>query len=296
LSDRTPLDQRLASGEILVADGAMGTLLFERGLDPGACPESITLAHPEVLEEIARLYLEAGADIIGTNTFGGCPLKLAAYGLADSTNEINTRAVTAVRNAVEDRAYVAGSVGPCGKLLTPYGDAKPEEVYGSFLRQVESLIAAGVDCICVETMIDLTEAKLAVRAVKDVSPRTPVTASMTFDATPNGFFTIMGVSVADAVAGLTEVGADAIGSNCGNGSEKMVEIARTFRSVSQLPLTIQPNAGLPHITNGKAVYDETPTFMAEQARALISIGVSIIGGCCGTTPEHVATLRAMIDE
>lgn len=296
MPDRAPLDQRLASGETLVADGAMGTLLFERGLDPGACPESITLSHPEVLEEIARLYLEAGADIIGANTFGGSPLKLAAYGLADSTYEINARAVAAVRNAVEDRAYVAGSVGPCGKLLTPYGDAKPEEVYGSFKRQVESLIAAGVDCVCVETMIDLTEAKLAVRAVKDVSPHTPVTASMTFDATPNGFFTIMGVSIEAAAGGLTEVGADAIGSNCGNGSENMVEIARAFRSVSQLPLTIQPNAGLPHIIKGKAVYGETPTFMAEQAKALLSIGVSVIGGCCGTTPEHVAALRAVTDK
>jgi len=296
LSDRTPLDQRLASGETLVADGAIGTLLFERGLDPGACPESVTLSHPEVLEEIARLYLEAGADIIGTNTFGGSPLKLAAYGLADSTDEINARAVTAVRKAVGDRAYVAGSVGPCGKLLTPYGDAKPEDVYGSFRRQVESLVEAGVDCIFVETMIDLTEAKLAVRAVKDVSAATPVTASMTFDATPNGFFTIMGVSVEAAAAGLTEVGADAIGSNCGNGIENMVQIARAFRNVSQLPLTIQPNAGLPHIANGKAVYDETPAFMAEQAKALVSLGVSVIGGCCGTTPEHIAALRAIVDE
>ncbi len=140
------------------------------------------------------------------------------------------------------------------------------------------------------------EAKLAVRAVKDVSAPTPVMASMTFDATPTGFFTIMGVSVAAAVAGLTEVGAGVIGSNCGNGSENMVQIARAFRSVTQLPLTIQPNAGLPHIVNGKAVYDETPAFMAEQAKELVSIGVSIIGGCCGTTPEHIAALRAMIDE
>jgi 5-methyltetrahydrofolate--homocysteine methyltransferase len=296
LTDRTPLGQRLASGEILVADGATGTLLLERGLDPGACPESVTLTHPELLEEIAGLYLEAGADIIGTNTFGGSPLKLENYGLADRAHEVNARAVTAVRNAVGDRAYVAGSIGPCGKLLTPYGDAKPEEVYGSFRTQAESLIATGVDCIFVETMIDLTEAKLAVRAAKDVSAPTPVTASMTFDATPHGFFTIMGVSVEAAAAGLTEVGADAIGSNCGIGIESMVEIARAFRDVSQLPLTIQPNAGLPHMAYGKAVYDETPTFMAEEAKELLSIGVSVIGGCCGTTPEHIAALRAMIDE
>ena len=296
MTDRIPLEQRLASGEILVADGAIGTLLVERGLGAGACPESVTLSRPQLLEEIAYLYLEAGADIISTNTFGASPLKLAGFGLADRTSEVNARAVAAVRSAVGDRAHVAGSIGPCGKLLTPYGDVTPEEVYVSFSKQVESLVAAGVDCVCVETMIDLNEATLAVRAVKDVSAPTPVTASMTFEATPKGFFTIMGVSVEAAAAGLTEAGADAIGSNCGNGIESMIEIARAFRSVSQLPLTIQPNAGLPRVAGGKTVYDETPTFMAEQAKQLLSIGVSVIGGCCGTTPEHIAALRAMIDE
>ena len=290
-----PLLERLAAGDVLVGDGAMGTMLLERGLPPGRPPESVTLSNPEALEEIARLYLDAGADLLETNTFGGSPLKLALYGLEAETEAVNREAVRAARRVAEGRAYVAASCGPCGRLLEPYGDATADAVYGSFRWQIEVLVDAGADCIFVETMTDLVEAQLAVRAAKSVSPRTPVVATMTFDRTPRGPYTIMGVSVAAAADGLEQAGADAVGSNCGTGIEDMIPIAREFRAASRLPLAIQPNAGLPRAVGGRTVYDETPASLAERAKELAAIGVSIVGGCCGTTPAHIAALRAMVD-
>jgi 5-methyltetrahydrofolate--homocysteine methyltransferase len=291
-----PLRERLAAGPVLVGDGAMGTMLFERGLPPGEPPETVTLSRPEVLEEIARLYLDAGADLLETNTFGGSPLKLELHGLASSCEAMNREAVLAVRRMAAGRAYVVGSVGPSGRLLEPYGDTKPAAMADSFRRQMEALVAAGVDAVCVETMTDLAEAQLAVRAAKAAAPDVPVLATMTFDPTPRGYFTIMGVSVAQAADGLAEAGADAIGSNCGNGIEHMVALAREFRAASRLPLVIQANAGLPKSVAGRTVYDESPEFLAGKARELLAIGVSVIGGCCGTTPEHIRALRAMVDD
>ncbi len=288
--------ERLASGDTLVADGAMGTMLQQRGLEPGGCPESLNLSNPSLLREIAREYLEAGADIIETNTFGGSPPRLATYGLDEKTEELNETAVNLVRGVVGDRAYVAGSVGPSGKILEPYGDFTRDQLYRAFHRQARSLIRAGIDCAFVETMIDIEEAKLAIEAIKDVSSSLPVVATMTFDATPRGFHTVMGVSVEVAAAGLEQAGADAVGSNCGNGIENMVEIASVFRQSSRLPLAIQSNAGLPRMKNGIVVYDETPEFMASTARQLVSSGVTIIGGCCGTTPQHIAAIRATVDD
>jgi len=286
---------RLKEGKILVADGAIGTMLFEWGLKPGDCPEAVNLAHPEVLEDIARRYLEAGAEVIQTNTFGGSPLKLAQYSLDDETEEINRAAVAAVRSAVGDSAYISGSVGPSGKILEPYGDAEPTKLYESFERQIAALAGAGADVICIETMTDIEEAVLAVEAATSAAPDTPVMASMTFDATPKGFYTIMGVGLDQAVKRLTEAGVDVIGSNCGNGIEKMIEIARDFSTYTKLPLIIQSNAGLPEIIDGEVTYNETPEFMAEKAEELLDIGVSIIGGCCGTTPEHIRAIRNMVD-
>lgn len=288
------LKERLRSGAVLVADGATGTLLLERGLEPGSCPESMNLGSLEVLEEIARAYLEAGAEILEANTFGASPLKLAAYELDAQADSINQRAVQAVRNVAGNSAYVAGSVGPSGKLLEPYGDTSPDEVYASYHRQAEYLVAAGIDCACIETMIDLTEARLAITAFRDVAPDLPISTTMTFDATPTGFHTIMGVTVAAAAAGLAEAGADVVGSNCGNGSERMVEIARAFRDSTDLPLIIQSNAGMPQVTGSATVYPETPAFMASRVEELVSLGVSIVGGCCGTTPEHIRAIRHVV--
>ena len=290
-----PLLNRLADGEILVADGAMGSMLLERGLEPGTCPETLNLSRPEVPEEIARRYLAAGAEIIQTNTFGGSPLRLAQHGLDGDAVRINREAVRAARRAVGDRAYVSGSCGPSGRLLTPFGDTEPDELYESFLSQMEALIDEGVDDICVETMTDLNEATLAVKAAREISRTIPVMATMTFDETPRGFFTVMWVSVEQAAKGLAEAGADVVGSNCGNGIVNMVKIAGELRGAHQLPIIIQSNAGLPEIHDGVARYTETPEFMASKVPALLEAGVSIIGGCCGTTPEHIAAIRERVD-
>lgn len=286
--------ERIKNG-VLVADGAMGTMLMACGLKPGDVPESFNLTQPEILEKIASLYLDAGAEIIQTNTFGASPLKLSFYSLDGKTEEINRNAVLAVRKVVGERAYISASCGPSGRLLKPYGDTEPEDVYSSFERQLKTLIHSGVDIICIETMTDLTEATLAIKAAKTVSPSTPVMATMTFDPTPRGFYTVMGINIEQAAKGLETAGADIIGSNCGNGIENMIKIAIEFRQKSRLPLIIQSNAGLPVIKRNTTIYPETPEFMAEKAKELVSIGVSIIGGCCGTTPEHIRALCEMVD-
>jgi len=287
---------RLKELKVLVADGAMGTMLFSRGLKAGECPECLNLDRIEVLEEISELYLEAGADIIQTNTFGASPLKLSQYSLEDKTEEINTNAVRAVHKVVGNRAYISASCGPCGRLLEPYGDISPEEVSRGFERQLQAVAAEGVDLICIETMTDLAEATLAIKAAKSVSPSTPVCATMTFDSTPKGFFTIMGISIEQAAKGLTEAGADIIGSNCGNGIENMIKIAAEFKQHTSLPLIIQSNAGLPEMKGNMPVYPETPQFMAERCRKLLECGVNIIGGCCGTTPDHIAAIKKVVKE
>ena len=217
------------------------------------------------------------------------------YDLDGRTEKINAAAVKAVRRAVGDRAYVSASCGPTGQMLQPYGDVEPSEMHAAFRRQLETLLGEGVDVVCVETMTDLNEAVIAVRAAKEISPHTPVMATMTFDATPRGFFTVMGVSFQQAVQGLTDAGADVIGSNCGNGIENMIKIAAELRPLTNLPLIIQSNAGLPEMRDGQPVYNETPAFMAKKAKKLLDLGVQIIGGCCGTTPDHIKALRAMVD-
>ena len=278
---------RVSNGPVLVADGAMGSFLMKHGLEPGQAPESFNLERPEVLREVASRYLEAGAEVVQTNTFGGSALKLTAYGLDNRTEEINRLAAQAVREVVGERAYVSGSCGPCGRTLLPYGDAEPDDVRESFRRQVGALVEAGVDVVCIETMTDLTEAVLAIEATRVISPDIPIMATMTFDATPRGFYTIMGVDVPSAAAGLLAAGANLVGSNCGNGIENMISIAREYRACTDAPMLIQSNAGLPQLVDGEVVYGETPEFIAERAIELRDLGVQVIGGCCGTTPEHI---------
>ncbi len=290
------LSARLLQTAPLLADGAIGTMLLTRGLEPGDCPEKVNLERPGLLADIARDYFEAGAEIIQTNTFGGSPLKLAPYGLDRKTEEINARAIHEVRNVIGDRAYLSASCGPSGRILEPYGDTSPEAVFESFRRQLQVFSSEGVDMVCIETMTDLREAVLAVQAAKSVSSAIPLCASITFDPTPRGFVTIMGTTIEQAVRGLTDAGADIIGSNCGNGILQMLEIAKEFMTRSRLPVIIQSNAGLPVLRGGVPVFPESPEFMAEQSRQLARLGVRIIGGCCGTTPRHTAELRRMMDE
>jgi len=289
------LTDRLRAGNTLVGDGAWGTQLMERGLEPGDSPEAVNLSDPGILASIAQLYVDAGADLITTNTFGASPINLERFGLADRTENLNRAGVDALKPVVGDRALISGSVGPTGAMVKPYGDTEPEAMADAFRRQIGALVGAGADVICVETMIDLTEARLAVAAARSLSADIPVIATMTFDATPRGFYTVMGTSIEQACTELVAAGADVVGSNCGNGIEKMVEIAREFVVHATVPIIIQSNAGLPEHRDGELVYPETPEVMAARVGELIDLGVRIIGGCCGTTPEHIRAIREAVE-
>jgi len=288
--------QRLKRGEVIVGDGALGTQLMKRGLKHGEPPEIFNLAQPHVLEEIASLYLEAGAEIITTNSFGASSLRLRHFSLDKDAEAINRAAVAAVRKAVGSRAYVSASVGPTARMLKPAGDTEPEEVYSSFRNQISALLSAGADMICIETMTDLKEAELAVKAVRSLDANVPVMATMTFDRNPRGFFTLMGSSIQKAASALESAGAGIIGSNCGHGIESMIGIAREFRQYSRLPIAIQSNAGLPVASQGALQYPETPDYVTGKALELLELGVQIIGGCCGTGPEHIRAIRKAIND
>ena len=286
---------RVDAGETLCGDGAWGTQLMARGLKPGDAFEALNLERPEVLAEIAAAYVEAGADLITTNTFGGSPLNLAGHGLAEKTEALNRAAVDAIESVAAGRAFVSGSVGPTGRILTPYGDTQPELVAEGFSRQIGALIEAGADLICVETMMDLEEARLAVEAARRCSSSIPVVATMTFNATPRGFFTTMGTTVEQACRALVEAGANLVGSNCGNGIAAMVELAREFAAHATVPVAIQSNAGMPEDRGGELYYPEGPDDTAARVGELMDLGVAVIGGCCGTGPDHIRAVRAAID-
>jgi 5-methyltetrahydrofolate--homocysteine methyltransferase len=286
--------ERLRRRDILVGDGAWGTELMRRGLPAGQPPEWFALERPEVIEEVARLYVDAGADLVTTDTFGGNAFRLRLHGLDGPREALNRAAVAAVRRAVAGRALVSASVGPSGELLHPLGDTSPDEVEAVFAEQIAALAAAGPDIVCIETMSDLTEATRAVKASKAVAPALPVMATMTFESTPRGYFTVMGVSVEKAVHGLEAAGADVVGSNCGTGIEDMIGVAEAIARVTRLPILIQPNAGLPESRGGETVYREVPETMASRVPELLDLGVSIVGGCCGTTPEHVRAIRRAV--
>jgi 5-methyltetrahydrofolate--homocysteine methyltransferase len=286
---------RLKNGDVIVGDGGWGTMLMQRGLKHGEVPEMINLSNPDILAAIAGLYLDAGAEIITTNTFGGSSLRLQSASLEDKADEINRKGVEIIRNEAAGRAYVSASVGPTGTLIAPYGKTTPDEVYLSFVNQIRELLTAGPDLICVETMTDLQEAVLAVQAARSLSAEIPIMATMTFDEKPRGFFTIMGISIEKAAKGLEAAGATIIGSNCGNGIENMVKIARAFKDHTNLPIAIQANAGLPRMQDGQTMYPESPDFMAVKVVELLKIGVQIIGGCCGTTPDHIKAFRSVTD-
>jgi 5-methyltetrahydrofolate--homocysteine methyltransferase len=287
---REPLLARLARGARVIGDGAWGSMLLERGLPAGQPPERWVLERPEEIARLAGEYLEAGAEIITTNTFGASPSRLGLHGLADRLVDINTRAVEIAHAAVGNAAFVSGSVGPCGLLLKPYGPADPAEIRDGFRRQVAALAGAGADAICIETMIDVAEAELAVAAAREAAPALPVIATMTFDLTPRGAFTMMGTCVAEAAARLEAAGAATIGANCGAGVDEMIAVAREFTAATRCPIAVRPNAGLPERRDGRLVYLDTPDRFARAAAVLFDLGVSLVGGCCGTTPAHIAAV------
>ncbi|HSW39916.1 MAG TPA: homocysteine S-methyltransferase family protein [Acidobacteriota bacterium] len=294
--DMENIVKRLQRGDVIVGDGAIGTMLIKQGLKQGDPPELYNLTKPHLLEEIASLYLNAGAEIISTNTFGASPLRLRHFSLDKKLEAINRNAVEAVRKAVGNRAYISASIGPSARFIKPFGDTEPEEVADGFRRQIQALLTAGIDMLCIETMTDVAEAMLAIEAARSLDSVIPIMTTMTFSKIPQGYFTMTGTSVSDAAARLAGAGADIVGSNCGNGTAEMVEIAREFKRCTKTPLAIQCNAGLPTAINAELVYPETPGYMADKTAEMLDIGVQIIGGCCGTEPEHIAAIRKVVDK
>ena len=289
-----PFLSRIRERRAILGDGAWGSLLIQRGLSSGLAPEAWTLQRPDVVRAIAEEYLAAGAEILTTNTFGGSPTRLRTAGLDDRLEAINARGVELLRGVAHGRAWVSASVGPTGGLLKPLGSLDGQDAYEGFARQIRALVTAGADLICVETMTDLAEAMLAVRAAKSVAPGVPVIATMTFDLTPRGPFTVMGVSVEQAARALAGAGADLVGANCGNGVDQMLDVARAFVAHARVPLAFRPNAGLPVREGGRVVYKQTPEQFAAAAAGLLQDGVAIVGGCCGTTPAHIRSLATVV--
>jgi 5-methyltetrahydrofolate--homocysteine methyltransferase len=289
------LMERIAQGDILVSDGAMGTFLHAKGLAAGECPESWCVSHPDVVRGIAEAYIAAGSDIVETNSFGGSSFKLSAYGLADKVTEFNRAAAKAAKQAIEGKGYVAASVGPTGHIVEDEGgDVTAAQLYEAFREQVVALAEGGADAICVETMSSIQEAAQAIRAAKE-NTTLPVICTFTFEAGAKGFRTMMGVRPARAAEQALAAGADVVGANCGNGVANMIEIARQIRAaVPQTPILVHANAGAPVVENGKTLFKETPEYMASRVAELIQAGANIIGGCCGTNPDHIAATAAAV--
>jgi len=276
--------ERLSRGP-MVSSGAVGTMLQAKGLPPVTTLEEYNLSHPEAVAEIHRAYCEAGAEMIGTNTFGANPLKLRKARLADKAYDFNYQGAKIARAAAPKEVLVFAAIGPSGEFLAPLGEISPEEMYEIYKGQVLALAEGGADLLSLRTFTDLEEMKIAVRAAKE-NTQLPVIATMTFDLGQKGFRTMMGVDVKAAIEGMTGAGAEVIGSNCGRGMEEMVPLMGEMRVKFKGYLTAQPNAGLPQLVDGKAKYTQSPEEFASWVPRLLEAGVSIIGGCCGTTPDH----------
>ncbi|UCF79033.1 MAG: homocysteine S-methyltransferase family protein [Candidatus Eiseniibacteriota bacterium] len=286
-------------GRPVIFDGAMGSLLMAGGLKPGAVPDMLCVEKPELVKGAHKSYVDAGADVIHTNTFGSNRIRLSQAGGSKDVPLLNRAAAKLAREVIEasgesrTRALAAGDVGPSGKLLKPLGELSPEEAHEAFLEQVQSLAEARVDFISIETMFSLKEALLALEAAKDACSL-PVSVSMTYEKRKNGFFTVMGETPRSCVEALSAGGADMVGANCTLASADMRELALELVAASQLPVLIEPNAGQPVARGGSVEYLEDPAFFAANVAPLASEGVTAMGGCCGTTPEHIRELRRVV--
>jgi 5-methyltetrahydrofolate--homocysteine methyltransferase len=289
------LKARIGQGTFLL-DGAMGTQLIARGVEPGRCSDWLNVELPDMVLEVHRAYLAAGSDAVITNTFGANRYVLQRHDCADKAFEINKAGAEVARKAAGKDRYVLGDIGPTGGFLEPLGTLRPEEVREAFIDQVNGLVAGGVDGLIVETMTALDELEIAVDAARSAGHGLPVLASMSFDKGGASFRTMMGVDVPTAVAKMASLGVHGVGFNCGTATlDEYVELAKAFvtharASSGSVVVFAEPNAGKPELANGKAVYRVTPDQYAAACREIRNAGISVLGGCCGTTPDHISAV------
>jgi 5-methyltetrahydrofolate--homocysteine methyltransferase len=277
----------IANQDTILLDGAMGTLLIEGGMPQGSCPELWNVTHATEVANIHLAYLAAGSHIILTNSFGGNPSRLKRHALENRLHEINTAAARNAQQAIREtdsHALVGGSIGPTGELLEPYGELTFEEAKKGFSEQAQALANGGVDLFWIETMSDLNEVLAAVEGIRTVS-ESPITATLTYDSHGR---TMMGVSAQDALDELAPTGIAALGANCGSNPEDVIAVTQALvEAGASLPLIAKPNAGLPKEVDGAIVYDASPKVMADMALQMRQAGARLVGGCCGTTPQHI---------
>ncbi len=284
----------LSGRAILLEDGGMGTMVQQTGLlNPGDAPELLNLKAPEAVTAIHRAYVDSGSMMVTANTFGASALKLSKIKAPEYKNDLTVENIFDIAIACARAAnpnFIAASIGPLGELLEPYGDLEHEEAYDLFAQQIKAASKAGCDIIAVETMSDIEEAQLAIKAAREFSD-IPVFATMSFTASGH---TIMGTTPKDAALALASFGADAVGLNCSVGPIEAATFAAEMKAAVDLPIIVKPNAGLPHIENNKTYYDVTDEDFAEAMRISLDNGATIIGGCCGTTPEYIEKLKRLI--
>ncbi|MFZ1935793.1 MAG: homocysteine S-methyltransferase family protein [Thermoguttaceae bacterium] len=286
-----PTIEKLTSAGPVVLDGALGTQLQQLGLPVGACPDAWNLAQPEKVEQVARSYVEAGSRVILTNTFSANRFALARHRLVEKIAEINRAGVELARRAAGDRALVFASFGPSGLMLV-MGQVSEDDLKAAYAEQAQTVAAAGADGIAIETMSDVAETALATAAAHATG--LPVAACMTFGSGAKQDRTMMGVTPEQAAEQLTAAGADVIGSNCGQGIAGMIDVCRRLHAASDRPIWIKANAGLPEMIEGKTVYRQTPAEFASFVPQLLDAGASLIGGCCGTTPDFIRAVAEQL--
>jgi len=287
--------ERLNGGEILVADGATGSNLQKMGLKPGKPPEDLIIDDPDTILKLASSFAEAGSDIILTCTFGGTRMRMKDSKYQDRTPEVNMRAVEIARKAASKRTggLVAGSMGPVGALIEPYGPLKAEDVKATFAEQAKALADGGVDLLLIETMFAFEETTAAFEGARSVTDL-PIVVSFSYD---RGTRTMMGVKPKDVIKKYSEMGAVLVGANCGTTLENMEAVVKEYAATKpNFPLWVKPNAGVPHmdIETEQGVYDMTPEDMANYAKKYVELGTRVVGGCCGNTPEHIAAIAKAV--
>jgi 5-methyltetrahydrofolate--homocysteine methyltransferase len=285
----------LAKERVVLLDGGLGTELIKNGFTPGACPESWNLGNPEVIKSIHSAYYAAGADAVTTNSFGGSQIKLSSYGQEENCYELNKAAAELIQEVKPAGKFVAASMGPTGKFLKPVGEYEEEQFVESYREQARGLADGGVDFFLLETQYDLVETRCCVQGIRQVSDK-PVYATMTFNKTPRGFFTIMGIDFPKFVAEMSELDVLAVGANCTIDSKDMAEFVVSMRETTDLPIIVQANSGLPEMQkNGSVTYSQLLEEYVRYLPQIVKNGANLVGGCCGTDPDYISAMRKILD-